>query len=132
MIPGFLVQPAIGAALLAVAAAGGWGWLKLSHDPAIRAEVVAEITAATQAAQLEAEAKNRRALEDMAAELRMKDMDLAATREAVRRAPVTKSCMASPAMRAALAGVRKSRSGAGKAGGPGKSPGLSAGAGTAE
>lgn len=106
MIPPALVGPALGAALLAVAASSGYAWLRLSHDPAIRAEYQAKLDAQVAAARIEDQQRALESLANLEAEHREQLAAASTIREKIIRVPVTTACAASPAVAAALDGLR--------------------------
>jgi hypothetical protein len=120
VIPSFLVGPAIGVAVVLA----GLGWLHLVHDPAVRAEMAAEITAVTQAEQLAGQQRATEALQQLAAEFQAREASLSATRERIIRVPITAACVASPAVAAAVASLRRPGAGAGAAPGAGQPAGV--------
>jgi hypothetical protein len=124
VIPSFLVGPAIGVAITLVGLGGGYGWLKLHHDPAVRAEMAAEIAAVTQAEQIAGQQRATEALQQLAAEFQAREASLSATRERIIRVPITAACVASPAVVAAVASLRRPGAGAGAAPGAGGAAGV--------
>lgn len=109
MIPPLFLGPAIGASLVLAAVA----WLHLIHNPAVRARHAAEIAAATAAAVAEHQAAALAAVQAAAAAQRERDEARAAIRERIVRVPVTTACAASPAVAAAIDGLRAGGAGAG-------------------
>ena len=110
----------MGAALLAMAAVGGFAWLRLVHDPEIRSEYQARLDVQVAAARL---ADAQRAQQVVASMEEMHRAQLAAavtTRERIIRVPVTTGCIARPAIAAALDGLRAPPS---PPGAPGGAPG---------
>jgi len=103
VIPGFLIGPALGAGI-AVAA---WGYLALVHDPAVRAEMQAEISAAVTTERLRLEQLGSAALEAQAAATAESQAVRVVTRERIIRVPVTTACAAAPAVAAALDSLRR-------------------------
>ncbi len=124
-LPSIALGPAIGAAVVLAAAA----WLHLIHNPAVRARHAAEIAAATAAAVAEHQAAAVRAVEAAAEAQRERDAARAAIRERIVRVPVTTACAASPAVAAALDGLRAGPAGAGAPAGAARPAGLPAAAG---
>lgn len=120
MIPAPLLAPALGAAALAAVAATGFAWLRLIHDPAIRAEYRTELDAQVAAVRLADQEHALQAMASLEAEHRAQLAAATTTRERIIRVPVTTSCMASPAVAVALGGLRDAASG-GRA--PGSAPG---------
>lgn len=124
-----LVQgPAAGAVMLALALAGGWGWLRLVHDPAIRAEYAAELDAQVAAARDDEQRRALAALASLEASHREAQARAATTRERIIRVPVTTACAAAPAVAAALDGLRPGPGPAGARGGAAAASGLPAAA----
>lgn len=103
MIPGFLIGPAIGAAI----AAAVYGWVTLVHDPAVRAAHTAELQAAVTTERLRLEQLASAALAAQAAETAERAAVRVVTRERIVRVPVTTACAAAPAVAAALDGLRQ-------------------------
>lgn len=113
MIPAALMSPATGAAALGVALAAGWAWLHWSYKPAIRAEYAAEIAAATDAALAQHQAIALTIVEAAQADQVAREKRRVEIRERIVRVPVTAACADSPAVRAALDGMRARPTGAG-------------------
>jgi hypothetical protein len=116
MIPAALLSPVAGAVALAVAASGGVAWLRLVHDPGIRAEYQAKLDAEIAAARIADQQKALAAIATLEAEHRMELAAAATTRERIIRVPITTACAAAPAVVAALDGLRARASGAGATG----------------
>jgi hypothetical protein len=127
MIPPILIGPAIGAGLVLAVL----GWVQLIYVPAIRAEYAAEIAAATAAAQAQHQADALRAVEAAGAAQQERDAARIVIRERIIRVPVTTACAASPAVAAALDGLRRAPAGAGAPAGAALPAGLPAPAGPA-
>lgn|GEM_PF-6259415 len=124
MIPPALLSPALGAGVLAVAGAAFWAWLVLLHDPAIRAEYQAKLDAQVAAQRIEDQRLAMARLAEVEEEHRQQLAAAATIRERIIRVPVTNACVASPAMAAALDGLRGSPGGHGAPGGAGAAPGV--------
>lgn len=114
-IPPALIGPAMGAALVLFAAAGGWSWLRLVHDPAIRAEYAAELEAQVAAEREAGQRHAMRVLAEADAEHRRRLAEASTLRERIIRVPVTTACAASPAVAAVLDGLRPGPGAAGAA-----------------
>jgi hypothetical protein len=126
VIPPVLIGPALGAAaVLAVV-----GYVQLIYVPAIRAEYAREIAAATAVAVAEHQAAALQAAEAAAEAQRERDAARASIREKIIRVPVTTACVDSPALRAALDGLRRP-SGVGGSSGAGVSADVPSRAGAA-
>ena len=125
MIPPFLIKPALYVAVTAAAVAIWFTWLNAYHDPAVRAAYRAEIDADTAKQVAANQVAALAALADTASEDRVRDAFRTTIRERIIHVPVTTACAASPAVRAALDGLRGGAGGAGAAGGPAVAPGLS-------
>jgi hypothetical protein len=122
VIPPILLGPAIGAALVL----GVLAWGKLIYEPAIRAEYAAELAAATAAAQAQHQADALRAVEAAGAAQQQREAARTVIRERIVRVPVTMACAASPAVAAALDGLRRGSAGAGAPAGAAVPAGLPA------
>ena len=94
VIPAPLLAPALGAAAMVALAGAGWGWLRLVHDPGIRAEYQAKLDAEVAAARLADQAAALQAMENMQALHRAQLAEAATIRERIIRVPVTTSCAA--------------------------------------
>ena len=108
MIPGFLIGPAIGAAI----AAAVYGWVVLVHNPGVRAELQAELQAAVTTERLRLEQLASAALAAQAAESAEREAGRVVTRERIIRVPITTACAASPAVRHAVDSLRQPIAGA--------------------
>lgn len=95
-----------------LALSGAWGWLRLVHDPAVRAEYAAERDAQVAAAVAQHQARAITAMADLEMQQRQAAARVATTRERIIRVPVTTACAASPAVSAALGGLRAAPGGA--------------------
>lgn len=124
MIPSALLSPALGAGVLAVAGAAFWAWLVLLHDPAIRAEYQAKLDAQVAAARIEDQRLALARMAEVEEEHRQQLAAAATIRERIIRVPVTTACVASPAVAAALDGLRGSAGGHGAPGGAPAAPGV--------
>lgn len=131
MIPSALAGPALGAAVMAVAAAGGFAYVRLVHDPAVRAECRAQLDAQVSAIRLADQARALEAMASIEAEHRAQLAAAATIKERIIRVPVTTACIASPAVATALDGLRYAAVGGGAADNPGTDAGLPGGASTA-
>jgi len=127
MIPPILIGPAIGAGLVLAVL----GWVQLIYVPAIRAEYAAEIAAATAAAQAQHQADALQAVEAAGVAQQERDAARIVIRERIIRVPVATACAASPAVAAALDGLRRAPAGAGAPAGAALPAGLPAPAGPA-
>lgn len=111
---GFLIPaPLIVAGLGAAAVLAVVGWVQFVFVPNIRAEHAREIAAATAVAVAEYQVAALQASEAAAEAQRERDEARLAIRERIIRVPVTTACAASPAIVAALGGLRRGASGAG-------------------
>ena len=126
MIPPFLLGPLWGAAGLALALAAALGWLRLVHDPAVRAAQSAAIAAAVAAQQAADAAAAQAALETQAAVLETLRARLGVARRRIADAPVSRACADSPAVRAALDSVRAIAADDGAPAGAAQPPGVRA------
>lgn len=125
-LPAALRGPAFGVALAAVAIAGAWSWLRLVHDPAVREALRAEIAAQTAA---ELAAHQRAALDALAAleaDIARRTAAQTQVRERIVRVPVATACAGSPAIGAALDGLRHAPGRAGAPAHPAQPAGLPA------
>ena len=113
VIPAALRGPALGVVLVLVALSGAWAWLRLVHDPAVRDALRAEIAAQTAAELAEHQRAAVVALADLEADIARRTAATSATRERIIRVPVATACAASPAVAAALDGLRHAPGGAG-------------------
>jgi hypothetical protein len=120
VIPGFLIGPAIGAAI----AAAVYGWVVLVHNPGVRAEMQAEISAAVTTERLRLEHLASAALAAQAAESAEREAGRVVTRERIIRVPITTACAASPAVRHAVDSLRQPPAGPGAPSGAGVSAGV--------
>jgi hypothetical protein len=127
VIPAILTGPAVGAALVLA----GVAWLHLVHNPGVRARHAAEIAAATAAAMAEHQAAALGAVEAATAAAQARDAERTVIRERIIRVPVTTACADSPAVAAALYGLRGRPAGAGAPAGAAVPAGLPAPAGPA-
>lgn len=109
MIPGFLIGPAIGAAI----AAAVYGWVVLVHDPGVRAAHTAELQAAVTTERLRLEQLASAALAAQAADSAEREAGRVVTRERIIRVPITTACAAAPAIAAALDSLRQPPAGPG-------------------
>lgn len=106
------------AAAMAVLAAGAL-WFH-EHDQRIRAEDAARVAAVTAAAELANVRAGAAALSASLADAEARASRVVTLKTEVARAPVTQACVNSPALRAALDGLRGA---AGPGGGAPKNPG---------
>jgi hypothetical protein len=105
-LPAALAGPALGAAILLAAASSAYAWLRLIHEPAIRAEYAAELAAATAEAHARLQAAALTVAEAANADQAAREARRIEIRERIVRVPVTSACADSPAVRAALGGLR--------------------------
>ncbi len=94
-------------AALAVAVAGGAAWVIHEHDNRVRAEQQLAIDKANAAAIEADHARAIAALEQAATEARDRADNLERLKARVHAQPVTTACVQSPAVRAALDGLRQ-------------------------
>jgi hypothetical protein len=120
VIPGFLIGPVIGAAI----AAAVYGWVVLVHNPGVRAELQAEISAAVTTERLRLEQLASAALAAQAAESAEREAGRVVTRERIIRVPVTTACAGSPAVRHAVDSLRQPPAGPGAPSGAGVAAGV--------
>ena len=113
MIPPFLLGPLFGAAGMAVAGLAFWGWLAFIHDPNVRAAQVAEIAALTAKQEAADRARAEVAVAQADEAARVRGNERVVIRERIIRVPITSACVASPAVAAALDGLRERAGGAG-------------------
>jgi hypothetical protein len=126
VIPAALRGPALGVVLAVMAIAGAWAWLRLVHDPAVRDALRAEIAAQTSAELAEHQRAAVVALADLEADIARRTAATTATRERIIRVPVATACAGSPAIAAALDGLRHGARGAGAPAGAADPAGLPA------
>lgn len=131
MLPSFLAGPAIGAAVVLVGLSGGWTWLRLVHDPAIRTEYAQELNRQVSDARIEGQKRAMQAIADAEFGFRQRQAESTTIRERIIRVPVTTACAASPAVSAAVDGLRTWGGAAREARDPGKSADVPSTAGTA-
>ena len=106
MIPA-LLAPAFTIPTVALSAfAGGYLWLKFIHEPNIRSAYAAELAAQVAQEKARLQEASLATLEAYQKEQQERQKDTVVIRESVARAPQTASCASSPAMRAALDGLR--------------------------
>lgn len=120
-LPPWAIKPLIGAAVVVAAALAFWWWLA-SHDASLRAAWVAEQTAAVAAAVEEQRRKGDAAAVAAADAARAAALADAPIREVIRRVPVQTACSASPAVAAALRGLRNPSPGPGAGNPAGRVP----------
>ena len=125
-LPTALRGPALGVVLAAVVASGAWAWLRLVHDPSVRDALRAEIAAQTAAELAEHQRAAVVALADLEADIARRTAATVTIRERIIRVPVTVACAASPAVAAALDGLRHAPGGAGAPPGAAAAAGLPA------
>lgn len=106
MIPAFLAPAFTIPAVALSAFAGGYLWLKMIHEPNIRSAYAAEITLQTEREKARLQTLSIQVLEAQAEAQKARDAADQAIRRSIARAPQTTSCASSPAMRAALDGLR--------------------------
>lgn len=111
-IPAWAIKPLIGAAIVIAAALAFWLWLA-AHDDALRAAWEAKQAAAVAKAVEEQRQKGDDATRAAAEAARAAALADAPIREVIRRVPVQTACAASPAVAAALRGLREPSAGAG-------------------
>lgn len=101
LTPAFLV-PAVALSVMA----GGYSWLKFVHEPNIRSAYAAELAIQAEREKARLQALSIQVLEAQAEAQKARDAADQAIRRSIARAPQTASCASSPAMRAALDGLR--------------------------
>lgn len=102
MIPPFLIGPLAGAAGMLLAGSLGWGWLHLVHDPGVRAEMQAKISAAVAAQQALDHAAATAALEAQAEATAAQVARMTTARRSIANAPPAACPVAPAALRAAV------------------------------
>lgn len=102
ILPSFLSLPVV----LVGAVSSGYLWLKFVHEPNIRSAYAAELAAQVAQEKARLQEASLATLEAYQKEQQERQKDTVVIRESVARAPQTASCASSPAMRAALDGLR--------------------------
>lgn len=127
MIPA-LLAPAFTIPTVALSAfAGGYLWLKFVHEPNIRSAYAAELAAQVAQEKARLQEASLAALEAYQKAQQERQQTTVIIRESVARAPQTASCASSPAMRAALDGLRGASTNPSTPANPAKPTDLSAG-----
>lgn len=102
LVSSFLTLPV----LLVSLASGGYLWLKFLHEPAIRREYATELSIQVAQERARLQEESQITLEAYHRAQQERQQATIVIRESVIRAPQTVSCISSPAMRAALDGLR--------------------------
>ncbi len=124
-----LLSPAILTPALAFGAiASSYLWLKTIHEPNIRAAYAAEIQVITEREKARLQETSIAILEAQHEAQKAREASIQVIYRTVANAPQATSCASSPAMRAALDGLRASSGGAGAPANPAKPTSLPAGA----
>ena len=97
--------------LLVSLVSGGYLWLKFLHEPAIRREYAAELSAQVAQERARLQEVSQITLEAYHKTQQERQQAVTVIREGVARAPQSVSCVSSPAMRAALDGLRGASTG---------------------
>lgn len=92
--------------LLVSLVSSGYLWLKFLHEPAIRREYAAELSAQVAQERARLQEESQITLEAYHRAQQERQQAVTVIREGVARAPQSISCVSSPAMRAALDGLR--------------------------
>ena len=106
MISAFLAPAFTIPAVALSAFAGGYLWLKLIHEPAIRREYATELSIQVAQERARLQEESQITLEAYHKTQQERQQAVTVIREGVARAPQSISCVSSPAMRAALDGLR--------------------------
>ena len=102
LVSSFLTLPV----LLVSAVSGGYLWLKFLHEPAIRREYATELSIQVAQERARLQEESQITLEAYHKTQQERQQAVTVIREGVARAPQSISCVSSPAMRAALDGLR--------------------------
>lgn len=92
--------------LLVSLVSGGYIWLKFLHEPAIRREYATELSIQVAQERARLQEESQITLEAYHRAQQERQQAVTVIREGVARAPQSISCVSSPAMRAALDGLR--------------------------
>lgn len=92
--------------LLVSLVSGGYIWLKFLHEPAIRREYATELSIQVAQERARLQEESQVTLEAYHRAQQERQQAVTVIREGVARAPQSISCVSSPAMRAALDGLR--------------------------
>lgn len=92
--------------LLVSLVSGGYLWLKFLHEPAIRREYASELSIQVAQERARLQEESQITLEAYHRAQQERQQAVTVIREGVARAPQSISCVSSPAMRAALDGLR--------------------------
>ena len=92
--------------LLVSLVSSGYLWLKFLHEPAIRREYAAELSIQVAQERARLQEESQITLEAYHRAQQERQQAVTVIREGVARAPQSISCVSSPAMRAALDGLR--------------------------
>ena len=106
MIPAFLAPAFLAPAVALTVIAGAYSWLKFIHEPNIRSIYANELAIQTEREKARLQTLSIQVLEAQAEAQKARDAADQAIRRSIARAPQTTSCASSPAMRAALDGLR--------------------------
>lgn len=126
VLPAALRGPVLGVVLAVLALSGGWAWLRLVHDPAVRDALRAEIAAQTAAELAEHQRAALAAMAALEADVARRAAETATIRKRIVRVPIATACAGSPAVAAALDGLRHAPRRAGAPAGAGPAAGLPA------
>jgi len=118
LISSFLTLPI----LLVSLVSGGYLWLKFLHEPAIRREYAAELSVQVAQERARLQEESQITLEAYHKTQQERQQAVTVIREGVARAPQSVSCVSSPAMRAALDGLRGASTGSPTPADPPKPP----------
>ena len=102
LVSSFLTLPV----LLVSLVSGGYLWLKFLHEPAIRREYATELSILVAQERARLQEESQITLEAYHKTQQERQQAVTVIREGVARAPQSISCVSSPAMRAALDGLR--------------------------
>ena len=102
ILPSFLSLPVV----LVGMVSSGYLWLKFVHEPNIRSAYAAELAAQVAQEKARLQEASLATLEAYQKAQQERQKDTVVIRESVARVPQTASCASSPAMRAALDGLR--------------------------
>jgi hypothetical protein len=120
MIPPVMVGPLIGAGIVLAGGIAGWTWLTQIHNPAIRKEYAAELQAQVDQAVIQEKSRAIAVLMDAERQHQERLAQVSTVRERIIRVPVSSVCASSPAISAALDGMRSWAKPADQAPSPGK------------
>lgn len=102
LVSSFLTLPVLLVSLIS----GGYLWLKFLHEPAIRREYATELSIQVAQERARLQEESQITLEAYHRAQQERQQAVTVIREGVARAPQSISCVSSPAMRAALDGLR--------------------------